>query len=274
MQIRKMKHSENNTRTKDDARFVRSVLSHYEKHGRWDLVWRKNITPYRVLVSEVMLQQTQSARVIPKFEAWLWKYPTLSALSKASLSDILKLWQGLGYHRRAKALLDIAKSVKSLPVKYEELLRLKSIGPYTASAIMAFAYDEFPEYLLETNIRTALIEAFHQGETNIHDGALYDDLARLTKNRTVRKAGARTWYYAFMDYGVHLKSFRISHNEKSAHHAKQSPYEGSLRQLRAKMLFAIAHKEKLPDDDRGASVIEGLLRDGYIVKSGRGFRIA
>lgn len=259
---------------KNDTYFIKAVLNHYEKFGRRDLPWRKAIKPYKILVSEVMLQQTGVARVIPKYEAWMKKYPTLSALSKANLSDILKLWQGLGYHRRAKALLETAKSTKTLPHTYEDLLRLKSIGPYTASAIMAFAYDVFPERMLETNIRTALIEAFHQGETNIHDGVLYDDLARLTKNKAVQAVGARTWYYALMDYGVYLKSQRISHNEKSAHHAKQPPYEGSLRQLRAKILFAITHKERLPEDERRECIIEELLRDGYIVKAGRGYKIA
>lgn len=273
MRTSKTKPSANSTHT-SDTRFIKQVLSYYDKHGRRDLVWRKSITPYRVLVSEVMLQQTGVVRVISKYEAWMKKYPTLSALSKANLSDILKLWQGLGYHARAKALLHIAQTTKVLPKTYEELLKLKSIGPYTASAIMAFAYDEFPEHLLETNIRTALIEAFHQGETNIHDGVLYDDLARLTEHRMVRTAGARTWYYAFMDYGAYLKSQNISHNEKSAHHVKQSPYEGSVRQLRAKVLFAIIHGEKLPEDERRSDVIEELLHDGYIIKSGRRYKAA
>jgi A/G-specific adenine glycosylase len=269
-----MKSSNTNTTQTGDTRFIRQILSYYDKHGRKDLVWRRNITPYSVLVSEVMLQQTQSARVIPKYELWMKKYPNLPTLSKANLSDILKLWQGLGYHRRAKALLDIAKGTKVLPKTYEELLKLKSIGPYTASAIMSFAYNEFPDRLLETNIRTVLIEAFHQGETKIHDGTLYDDLARLTKHKLVQETGARAWYYALMDYGAYLKSQNISHNQKSAHHMKQSPYEGSLRQLRAKILFAIAHKEKLPEDERRDTVVEELLRSGYIKKSGRGYRVA
>lgn len=269
-----MKYSDTNTQVRRDAAFVRRILLHYEKYGRRDLAWRKNISSYRVLVSEIMLQQTGVSRVLPKFSAWMKKYPTLSALSEATLEDVLKLWQGLGYHRRAKALLDIARSTKALPRDYEGLLALKSIGPYTASAIMAFAYNVFPEYLLETNIRTVLIEAFHQGETKIHDGVLYDDLARLTTNRMVQEVGARTWYYAFMDYGVHLKSLKISHNEKSAHHTRQSPYEGSLRQLRAKVLFAITHKEKLPNDDRTEVVLEQLLKEEYVVKKGNRYFIA
>ncbi|MFZ2167427.1 MAG: A/G-specific adenine glycosylase [Minisyncoccia bacterium] len=257
----------------DDRRFIKEVLSYYEKSGRHDLTWRKKITPYKILVSEIMLQQTQVPRVLPKFTAWMKAYPTLSALSKASLTDVLKLWQGLGYQRRAKALYDMARSVRTIPKDYSELLALKGVGPYTASALCAFAYDTFPDRLLETNIRTALIEAFHQGEANIHDGRLYDDLSRLTKNKVVQKAGARTWYCALMDYGAYLKSMRISHNEKSVHNTRQSPYAGSLRQLRARVLFAITHKEKLPRDERLPRVLEQLATEGYIIKNGRKFSI-
>ena len=253
---------------KRDAQFIQRVLLHYKKEGRHDLVWRKKINAYRILVSEIMLQQTQVSRVLPKFEAWMKVYPSLEKLGHATLSDVLKLWQGLGYQRRAKALHEIGKEVKSLPKTYEGLLSFKGIGPYTASAIMAFAYDMFPPHLLETNIRTALIEEFHQGETKVYDGLLYDDLARITKYSSVQKLGARHFYYALMDYGAHLKSKNISHNVKSAHYAKQTPYEGSIRQLRAKVLFAITHKEKLPTDERTNAVVEKLIDEGYILKKG------
>ena len=256
-----------------ETAFIKKVLTHYEKYGRHDLMWRKKISPYRILVSEIMLQQTQVTRVQPKFEIWMKKYPTLSKLCAASFTDILKLWQGLGYQRRAKALYDIARTTKALPKTYEELVSIQGIGPYTASALMAFAYDSFPEHLLETNIRTALIEEFHVGETNIHDGLLYDDLARLTKHKVVQKVGARTWYYALMDYGAYLKASKISHNAKSAHHTVQSPYKGSVRELRAKVLFAITHKEKLPTDERREEVLEKLISEGYIVKKGKGYII-
>ncbi len=257
----------------NDIAFIKRILKHYEQHGRHDLIWRKSITPYRILVSEIMLQQTQVSRVLPKFTTWMKQYPTLITLSKTTLTEVLKLWQGLGYQRRAKALYEVAKATKSIPKSYDELLKLKGIGPYTASALMAFAYDIFPERLLETNIRTALIEEFHQGESEIHDGILYDDLHRLTHTTAVQKVGARYWYYALMDYGAYLKASKISHNEKSAHHTKQSPYQGSTRQLRAKVLFAITHKEKLPEDERLNDVLEQLLKEGYIKKSGRGYSI-
>jgi A/G-specific adenine glycosylase len=103
---------------------------------------------------------------------------------------------------------------------------------------------------------------------------LYDDLHRLTQNTSVQNVGARTWYYALMDYGAHLKASKISHNEKSAHYTKQSPYHGSVRQLRAKVLFAITHKEKLPDDERVNDVLEQLSKEGYIVRKGRRYAVA
>lgn len=273
-EMKKMKASATSTQAKNDTAFIRRVLSYYDKRGRHDLAWRKKINSYRILVSEIMLQQTQVARVLPKFADWMKAYPTLEALSKATLTEVLTLWQGLGYQRRAKALLETARTTKRLPQTYEELLKLKGIGPYTASAIMAFAYDQFPSYLLETNIRTALIEEFHQGETEVHDGLLYDDLARLTKSKAVSSRGARIWYYALMDYGAYLKSQRISHNAKSASYAKQSSYEGSTRKLRAEILFAITHKDKIPEDERSGDILLQLEKEGYIVRKGSRFVIS
>lgn len=267
-----MKRSDINTRASDTS-FIKRVFAYYDAHGRHDLIWRKNITPYKILVSEIMLQQTQVARVVPKFIQWMKVYPSLAALSKASFSDVLVLWQGLGYQRRAKALHEIAKTVSVLPRTYEGLLSLTGIGPYTASAVCAFAYDIFPPHLVETNIRTALIEQYHQGKTSITDGTLYDDLARLTHMKIVQERGARHFYYALMDYGAYLKSQKISHNEKSAHYAKQSKFEGSLRQLRAKTLFAITHHEELPDDERTDTVIAQLIKEGYIIETKTGYAI-
>ncbi len=261
------------TRQLKDSQFITRVLDHYKKHGRHDLVWRKKISAYRILVSEIMLQQTGVSRVEPKFIAWMKSYPTLSRLSLATLTDVLKLWQGLGYQRRAKALYDLAQTTRSIPKTYHDLLRLKGIGPYTASAICAFAYDTFPPHLLETNIRTALIEEFYKGKTKVKDTDLYEDIERLSKNKKVQGIGARAWYYALMDYGAHLKKSKISHNEKSAHYAKQSPYAGSVRQLRAKVLFALAHHDTLPKDKRVRDVLEKLIAEGYIAKKGKSFRI-
>lgn len=253
-----------------DKELLSDVLTYYKKYGRHDLVWRKKITPYKILVSEVMLQQTQVSRVLPKFSEWMRRFPTLVALRQASLQDVLVLWQGLGYQRRVKALLMIAKEVKQLPKSYEGLLKLPGIGPYTASAICAFAYDTFAYPVLETNIRTVLIEYFHLGEDEIHDGVLYDDIDRLVTYKQVKELGARHFYYALMDYGAYLKSQKISHNKKSKHHVVQSVYKGSSRELRAKVLFAITHGETLPEDERLEKVLSELIKEKYIERRKNG----
>jgi A/G-specific adenine glycosylase len=249
-----------------DKKCINVVLEYYNKEGRHDLPWRKNITAYKILVSEVMLQQTQVSRVIDKFRLWNKAFPTLRKLRDASLTEVLLLWQGLGYQRRAKALMNIAKACEQLPKEYEELLMLPGVGPYTASAICAFAYDRFSHPVLETNIRTVLIEFFHQGEEGVHDGFLYDDLARLESYDVVRSLGARHFYYALMDFGAYLKREGISHNRKSKHYTVQSAYKGSFRELRAKVLFAITKGEPLPEDERIDEVLTVLEKENYIEK--------
>jgi A/G-specific adenine glycosylase len=255
---------------KDMETFISDVITHYELYGRHDLVWRKKITPYSILISEVMLQQTQVARVVPKFLEWMKCYPSFIALSEASLKDVLIMWQGLGYQRRAKALLTIAQKVESLPKSHKELIELPGIGLYTASAICAFAYNSFAHPVLETNIRTVLINHFYHDSEAVSDTELYDMLFLLEKNRTVQGIGARVWYYALMDYGAFLKSKGVSHNKKSRHHRTQTVYKGSLRELRAKVLFAIAHKEMFPADTRVSVVLHQLEKEKFITKNKKG----
>lgn len=155
--------------------------------------------------------------------------------------------------------------MKVLPKKYDELLQLMGIGKYTASAVCAFAYNQFSHPVLETNIRTVLIEYLHLGENEVHDGLLYDDLVRLEIHKKVKVCGARHFYYALMDYGAYLKSQKISHNKKSAHYVVQSPYKGSFRELRAKVLFAITHHTRLPQDIRLEEALQELIKEKYIV---------
>lgn len=263
------KHYEYN---KDEI-FIKKVFSWYIKHGRHDLQWRKNITPYRILVSEIMLQQTQVSRVIPKFDIWMSCYPTLSSLRNATLTDVLILWQGLGYQRRAKALLQIAKEYIKIPKDFDSLCELPCVGTYTASALSAFAYNNFSYPMLETNIRTALIEEYYKNEEKVSDVLLYKDIERITSLLTVKKIGARKWYYALMDYGASLKERNISHNTKSSHYVKQKAYKGSDRELRAKILFAITHKENLPTDSRSKKILVTLTNEGYITKINNSFII-
>lgn len=259
--------------SKRDTVFIHDVLDFYNSSGRHSLIWRKKITAYKILVSEIMLQQTQVSRVLPKFNEWLKKYPTLKDLSHANLQDILLLWQGLGYQRRAKALYLIAKSYSKLPKKFEELILLPGVGTYTASAISAFAYNQFSHPVLETNIRTALIDFFHPYDVGIDDRTLYDDLKRLEQSSLVIAIGARAWYYALMDYGANLKQEHVSHNTKSAHYARQTKYKGSLRELRAKVLFAITRQEEIPKDERVEEVLRALLSEGFINSKQGTFRI-
>lgn len=271
--IQKMKLSDTNIQANDRA-CIKAVTSHYKKSGRHDLPWRKGFSPYEILVSELMLQQTQVSRVIPKYEMWMKTYPTLAKLKKASLTDILVIWQGLGYQRRAKALYEIGQNYSSIPKTYNQLIDLPGIGPYTASAIMAFAYDTFGHPLIETNIRTMLIEYFHIGKEGVTDAVLMEDLKRLESYVSVKKQGARHWYLACMDYGAYLKANKISHNQKVKGYTKQSPYKGSLRELRAQTLFAITHKQSLPTDVRLPQVVAELTQEGFIVPHGKGYRIA
>lgn len=247
--------------------FIAHVLVFYKENKRNTLPWRKQITPYRVLVSEIMLQQTQVERVVPKFIIWMEKYPNLASLKNASLQEVLLLWKGLGYQRRAKALLAIGKSVSSFKKSYTFLRSLPGVGEYTASAVMAFAYNTFSEPVLETNIRTVLIEHFYKDKEKVDDDTLKALLVSFSTNKAVVHLGARAWYYALMDYGAYLKRKKISHNKKSASYAKQSSYKGSKRELRAKILFSIAQGASLPKDSRNEEIIQDLLKEGFIQKT-------
>ena len=134
----------------------RALLSWHARAGRHELPWRRNNTPYAVLVSEFMLQQTTVATVIPRFAEWMKRFPSLPALAAASEQEVLSAWEGLGYYSRARRLHSAAKSIMerhggSVPDSEEPLLALPGIGAYTAAAILAFAHDS-PAVVLDTNI--------------------------------------------------------------------------------------------------------------------------
>lgn len=256
-----------------DRSFIATITDFYQKYARDSLPWRHNLTPYTVLVSEVMLQQTQVERVKTKYLAWITTFPTLLDLGNADLAQVLVLWQGLGYQRRAKALLTIAKTIRELPKTYSELVLLPGVGTYTASALMAFAYNIFSHPVIETNIRTAVIEHYFPRKKLVTDKEIGDVLTRLSLQETVKHLGARDWYYALMDYGAHLKSKSISHNKRSAQYRSQSSFKGSKRELRAKALYAILNKEPMPKDDRLSDVLEELLKEGFLVKKKSGYQV-
>lgn len=228
----------------EERQFVGTVWRYYRRQGRHDLPWRRTIDPYHILVSEVMLQQTQVERVIPKFVQFLKRFPTIEELARAPLGDVLMLWQGLGYNRRAKLLHDTAVAVVTehggqLPMTAAALRELPGIGPYTASALMAFAYNA-PEVLIETNVRTVFIHHFFKDATGVPDANI---LALV--ERTLPKRRARQWYAALMDYGSYLKRAVGNQNVKSSTYKKQSRFAGSERQVRGAIVRTLV-TEKSP----------------------------
>lgn len=249
--------------------FRSKLLKFYTKKGRSALPWRKTHNPYRILVSEIMLQQTQVDRVIPKFESFIKKFPSVRALAKAPLRDVLIAWQGLGYNRRGKFLQDAAKIILleykgQVPRVRADLEKLPGIGHYTAGAIRAFAFDE-PDDFLETNIRTVLIHEYFSKVRKVDDVKL---LALLPKLRG--RISPRVFYSAMMDYGASLKKNGIKVNSKSKTYTKQQPFKGSDREVRGAVLRALAEGHTLKglkfDQKRIEKALAGLLKEGLIVE--------
>ena len=225
------------------AVFQEKILQYYTQSGR-NLPWRTTRDPYAILVSEIMLQQTQVGRVIPKYNAFLKVFPTLSAVAHASLADVLTLWQGLGYNRRAKYLFELAHVVKNthdgiIPSSIDQLRALPGIGYATACAIMVYAWNKQCVFV-ETNIRTVFLYHFFSNKTDVADTEI---LKVVTQ--TLYKKNPRIWYLALMDYGNMLKKEKKISNVHSKHFAKQSRFEGSDRQLRGKILTLLVKNKKI-----------------------------
>ena len=223
------------------VQFRRVVWTYYKTHGRHTLPWRKTKDPYKILVSEVMLQQTQVERVIPFYSKFIKQFPTAKKLAAAPLSEVLKSWQGLGYNRRAKMLHRAAKALgtrKKLSVA--ELEALPGVGPYTARAVAAFAYNQNIVFV-ETNIRTAIIQHFFPKKKKVSDKEIEKVLVQA-----LPEGKAREWYSALMDYGASLKLSGISHNAKSKTYTKQPKFAGSLREARGAILRELARGAASP----------------------------
>ncbi len=253
--------------------FKQIIWNYYHKHAR-SFVWRQApYNPYYIVVSEIMLQQTQTYRVEPKFTAWIAALPTFQALAQAPLRDVLLLWQGLGYNRRAIALQKTAQQIVAehdgnLPNSPELLVEFPSIGPATAGSICTFAFNRSTPFI-ETNIRTVFIHFFFQHKTDIKDAEI---MPLVTAS--LDPHNAREWYYALMDYGVMLKKLHKNPSRKSAHHTQQSIFEGSHRQIRGMILKIMGAHAALPIDDligmidrpaeRTKKALVELLNEGFI----------
>ncbi len=262
--------------------FQRIIYNHYSRMRR-NLPWRKTRNPYRILVSEIMLQQTQIERVTDKYKLFIKTFPDFRSLSEASLADVLKIWQGLGYNRRAIALKKISKIItqtyhNKLPTSQEELLKLPGIGPYSAAAITAFAFNE-PAVFIETNIRRVFIHFFFPGKNKVADTELF-----TLVEKTLDRKDPRNWYYALMDYGVMLGKSVPNPNRRSVHYQRQSRFEGSNRQIRGMILQTIVNNDGITerelmntlntDNKRVKKNLEQLEQEGFLRKQGKWFRIA
>ncbi len=257
--------------------FKKEVWKYYGTNRR-DFPWRRTTNPYRILVSEMMLQQTQTFRVEPKYKMFLKMFPTVSALARAPIRNVLEAWQGLGYNRRALFLhraanMVLAKHKGKVPSSMIDLVELPGIGPNTAGAITAFSFNK-PVVFIETNIRRVFIHFFFQDRGDVNDA----ELTPLIEEAVDHKR-PRDWYYALMDYGAMLAKKVPNPNRRSAHYTKQTTFQGSRRQVRGKILgLLLKHpasadviiKEVGTDPQVILSVLEILSKEGFIFeKRGR-----
>ena len=281
----------------DLAAFVARVAERGRELYR-DHPWRNTRDPYAVLLSEVMLQQTQVPRVVPKWEAWLEEFPTLDALAAAPLEAVLRAWQGLGYNRRAIALKRTAEEVVAhhdgvLPSDEAKLRALPGIGPATASGVRAFAF-ELPGVYLETNVRAVLLHELFADRDGVTDREVAPLVAAAVEEAARQRISPRDWYYALLDYGAQLKHELPNPSRRSAHHVRQQAFEGSRRQKRAWLLRAVIsepgrsteeHAEDLagteriagrsaPDAGEVLGILEALAADGFIAREGDGWFVA
>jgi len=248
------------------------VWDYYHGHARV-MPWREDPNPYWVIVSEVMLQQTQVSRVVEKFPKFVGRFSSFRELGQASPADVITMWQGLGYNRRALNLQKLAKMVVEeyggkLPADPAELIKLPGIGPGTAGSIAAFAFDA-PVVFIETNIRRVFIHHFFEDREGVDD----KELMPLIEGALDREH-PREWYYALMDYGTYLAKTVPNPNRRSKHHTRQSKFEGSDRQIRGAILRVLVN-QKLPfealfehtecsDRERFEKVLRGVVKDGLV----------
>lgn len=268
----------------------RLLLSWYQKAQR-DLPWRKTQDPYAIVLSEVMLQQTQVDRVKPKWENWLLLFPTWTSLARAKTADVLRAWSGLGYNRRALMLQKLAATVEergSFPQDEESMRDLPGIGPYTAAAVAAFAFRIKGSAPVDTNIDRVLRRVFGYHKK--------DAKALATLAKEVVPTNVASWNHALMDLGASkcvarkpqcetcpLQKICASYPCKGDDivKVKQKKFEGSDRMYRGRLL-KVLHKNSvlrrndvekeigLSDETRLQRILAGLTKDGFITTDAQG----
>ena len=272
---------EKNLKTEAVCAFQKTVYQYYQRSAR-KLPWRETHDPYQILISEIMLQQTPVQRVMRKYGKFITIFPGFPSLAQAPLREILRIWQGLGYNRRALQLKQIGEIVVAryqgkLPRSLEALVRLPGIGRASASAILTFAFNE-PTVFVETNIRVAFIHFFFQDRTDIKDKEISPLVAT-----TLDRSNPRTWYYALMDYGAMVKRRYQNPGRKSAHYQRESPFQGSNRQIRGMILRVLLEEPEISllelvqrlkaNREQLERAIFELQKEGLIEKRGRGLAI-
>lgn len=252
-----------------------------------DLPWRNTYDPYAILLSEVMLQQTQVARVLGRWEEWLDVFPTVEALASAPLPPVLELWQGMGYNRRALNLKRCAEELVAnydgvVPSDKKSLLALPGIGPSTSAGVRIFAFRQ-PDMYLETNVRTVFIHELFPDREGVPD----KELKELVELTCPQDESVRDWYYALLDYGAQLKKTVPNPSRKSAQYKRQSKFEGSHRQKRAYLLRRVidgvgdfeelvadlgreevAASRKAPEAGEVEGILRELEREGFVLEQG------
>jgi len=218
--------------------FQKKVFSFYQKNKR-DLPWRKTTDPYKILLSELMLQQTQVNRVILYYEKWIARWPAISALASASLAEVLQAWMGLGYNTRA---INLHKAARKIVTEFDndvieamkQYKEIPGVGRYTSQAVQIFSTNT-DLVTVDTNIRRIFINEFHLPE-KVSDKELWG----LAK-RCLPKGRSREWHNALMDYGaLFLTAQKTGIKPKT----QQSRFEGSDRQLRARIIRILLQNDE------------------------------
>jgi A/G-specific adenine glycosylase len=264
--------------------FQQIVYAYYDRHGRHDLPWRQtqadgNYSPYAIVVSELMLQQTQVSRVILKYQQFLDVFPDQVSLAEAPLGDVLRIWIGLGYNRRAKFLHQAAQMIQRdfqgvFPSTLAELTKLPGVGANTAGAIMAYAFNEAVPFV-ETNIRTVFIHHFFPEQSAVDDKQILAMAAQV-----LDRQNPRLWYWALMDYGAHLKLTAGNASRASKSYNRQSAFHGSRRQLRGQVIRLLTEQplklvdlQQMISDERLIVVLDALVQESLIQKRNDSFSL-